>query len=325
MKNIFLSTIFSFAIVMMANAQTTTTDVKTQITTMTEQVKTIKKDIDDKKISDKDLTRDLQHQVEALSNEAENLADKIDEKLDDSKDDSLEKKIEKKIEATINADKDKKDKKDGDDDDKQDAKTKPKKEPRRTKMFFQVAYGLTDVQSKTLPTSLTPSWRSYSNEWAVMLQTRIGGVGSPVGIRYGVDWMTYRLQTPNHELQLAANGEPNYEPSVQTASSSFTRLRYIAVPLTLEFKLGKHGNLGLGGYAGVRISARSTYNYTGTQTEEVKHEVEHPFGTSQYVYGLRASIGYRGLSVYGNYPLSNTFEKKYTNVKTPTVGVLWGF
>jgi hypothetical protein len=330
MKNILLSNLFFFAILIVANAQTTTTtpsiDVKTQITTMTEQVKSIKKDIDDKKINDKDLSRDLQHQVEALSNEAENLADKIDDRLDDAKDDSLEKKIEKKLEAKIGGDKDKKEGSKSDEKAGDDSKnTKPKKEPRRTRMFFQVAYGLTDVQGKTQPENLTPAWRSYSNEWAIMLQTRIGGVGSPVGLRYGVDWMTNRLQTPNHQLVLAPNSEPEYLLNTQTASSSFTRIRYIALPLTLEFKLGKHGNLGLGGYAGVRISAKSIYNYVGTQTQEVKTEVEHPFGTSQYVYGVRASLGYRGLSIYGNYPLSNTFDKKYTDVKTPTVGVVWGF
>lgn len=202
---------------------------------------------------------------------------------------------------------------------------------RRTKMYFTLALGVNGLQKGDNNTDLVQpnidTWKSRNVEFGILLKTRLGGVSSPVKVYYGLTYNRFGYVLKGQDFDYKA--DPNAYPeaaftNVTNIKDARLKIGYAVVPLGLEFRLGKSGNLALGGYAGLRTRTSFEKEYNSVR-DVSNHDVKNArFGMNNTIYGAQASIGKGGLSLYGKINLSDLYsDGKYYNPYA--AGIKWDF
>lgn len=141
----------------------------------------------------------------------------------------------------------------------------------------------------------------------------------------GLNWYNFKFQDSRARFVKQDNRVLFYEevasidPIRSKLTTSYINLSF--VPL-LDFSYnrrnfrefshdnyeGKKFRIGLGGYAGYRVGGRSKFVYTeeGSNSKR-KIKDRDNFYLSNWRYGLRLQMGYRGLDLFANYDLNDLF------------------
>ncbi len=315
-------------------------DIDQSLSNIKKELEKIKSNVDSAKL--REIAKTLEKSADEIASEIEGIASEIEEKADklDEKYGNKGNKTEKKSDDNDDNDDDEEKGDIYNKDKKSDKKPKnpfnfkekkPKVE-RRTKTYFEVQTGLnglidgngTAIATRTYPKVNTWSWYfDYGMKW----KTRIGKVGSPVSVNYGLSYLRNKYRFENDtKITLSATGNPVFEVLTNTANDPKLITGYITVPIGIDVKVGKKGKFGVGAYGGYRVTSRQILEYK-TGSEKVEESRRASYGLNDIVYGASAKIGVGGLTLTGRYNFSPLFDSKNADYKYNTymLGLSWGF
>ncbi len=294
--------------------------VEQSISIIKKEIDNIKKNIDTAKL--REMAKQLGKSAEEIGDALEDMADDIEDKADEA-----EKKMEKSKpsndDKTIGVIQD----------EKGNVKIKTNvKVTRRTKMYFDFSIGLSgmvDNISSPVTDRFYPEAKTWgSRYWDIGLKfkTRIGGTNSKASITYGLSYLLNSLEFANDAKIEMTNGAPKFVKVDNATNSTELNIGYLTIPIGLEFKVGKKGKLGVGGYAGYRIRSVQNIDYKN-DTERIEESRKANYGLNNIMYGASAKIGVGGLVLTGRYNLSTLFKdtNKDYQYNLYNLGLSFGF
>lgn len=191
-----------------------------------------------------------------------------------------------------------------------------KENVRRTKTYFLINVGPTDVlvndENENVINPTYKPWRSWSGNVGMLFSTRLGGANSWVYVNYGLLWKFMYLETKDDVQLSLVDDEPEYitSPYASTLKHSQFSRQSLVLPVQLRFA-GKGAdafNLMLGGYGGIRLYAFQDVEYKSEIGEEARLRLRDDYHTNLWNYGVTAAIGQRWWQLYADYELSNLFK-----------------
>ena len=78
--------------------------------------------------------------------------------------------------------------------------------------------------------------------------------------------------------------------------------------------------IGVGGYAGVNLSARQKLKYD-EDGEDVKLKIKDDYNVNRFVYGLSGYVGWRGAALYLKYDLNPLFKDNPVEQRNVSLGL----
>lgn len=290
--------------------------VEESIVKIKKEIENIKKSIDTAKL--REIARELGKNAEEIGEALEDIADELEEKAD-----KMEEKIEDEKEFNgIGVVRGK------------DGSTKVKtsaKVGRRTKMYFDFGIGLTGIVNES-PENMSlvfPEYKTWASRyWEVGLKfkSRIGGAKSPASITYGLSYWLNSFESDNSVKLNYTNSVPRFEKVANAVGSTELNIGYVTLPIALEFKLGRKGKIGVGGFGGYRVRTVQNIDLK-TDTESIEERRKASYGLNNLTYGLNAKLGVGGIILNGKYTLSNLFkdDNKDYNMGVYNIGLSFGF
>lgn len=288
--------------------------IEESITKIKKEIETIKKNIDTAKL--REIAKELGKNADEIGDALEDIADELEEKAD-----KMEEKSAEKFEGIgIVSEK--------------DGSTKVKtsaKVGRRTKMYFDFGIGLTGMvnNSPENTTTIFPEYKTWgSRYWEVGMKfkTRIGGPKSPVSVNYGISYWLNSFESDNNVKISYENSIPKFERVANAVGSTELNIGYVTVPVGIDFKIGRKGKIGVGGFGGYRVRTVQNIDLK-TDTESIEERRKASYGLNNLTYGLNAKIGVGGLILHGKYTLSNLFkdDNKEYQMGIYNIGLSFGF
>ncbi len=198
---------------------------------------------------------------------------------------------------------------------------KRKRSDRRTVNNWNLDLGLNNyLQNGEFPDALGEPWglRPLGSRYVALStinKTRLGQPGSIAHLHWGlsVNWYNFMFQD-NVQIQRGPEQAIVAEPVVMGRNLDKSKLTaaYVNTPLMLVLDFGKSRNrgfnIGFGGYTGYRIAGYSKIRYE--DNNRTRRERNHDnFYLNNWRYGLTAQVGYRGITLFGNYDLNPLFSE----------------
>lgn len=205
----------------------------------------------------------------------------------------------------------------------EDGERKKSKKIDRTEDYFDIALGFNQqledgqflIEDKAGELDF---WRSTSFNLGFGWKSRIGNPYSKVYLKYGLDfsWHNFRLNNSEFLTLDANNGAMFDTTSLATASfdKSKYHIAYFNIPVMLQLDFSEPGDrdeaftLGVGGYAGIRLLAKTELEYSTAQYRRVEETRYDDFGTEQFRYGLMAQVGFDSFKITASYDLNEFFR-----------------
>lgn len=208
-----------------------------------------------------------------------------------------------------------------DEDDKEEPNNHPKKID-RTNGYFDINWGF-DQQLAGGSSIINDGpeeldfWRSHVFDFGFGGKTRVGSPYSKFYIKWGGEFSFngFRL-LENNTLQKDANGDVVIQAdSGKAVDKSKYNIAYFSVPVMLQLDFSDVGQIdesftiGVGGYAGVRLSSRRVLRYSTPQYSEIKEDIKGDLNTNQFRYGVMAQIGWDAFKITAKYDLNSFFKE----------------
>jgi hypothetical protein len=304
-------------------AQKDTTDAKTSktenekkidesIAKIKKEIETIKKNIDTAKL--REIAKELGKNADEIGEALEDIADELEEKADEA-----EEKTEKRFEnMTIPKDRSEKIKSSG-------------RVTRRTKMYLDFGIGLTGLVNNSPENAgaVFPEYKTWgSRYWEIGLKfkTRLGGANSRAAVTYGLSYWLNSFEADNNVKISYENSVPKFERVSNAVGSTELNVGYLTIPIGLEFKVGRKGKIGVGGFGGYRIRTVQHIDLK-TDTESIEESRRASYGLNNLTYGLSAKLGVGGIVLNGRYALSNIFKEdnKAYQMGVYNIGLIFSF
>jgi hypothetical protein len=283
------------------------------ISIIKKEIENIKKNIDSANL--REMAKELEKAAEEVGDALEDIADEVDEKADKEEEKADNQK--ENDDKTIGVIRDK--------EGKTTIKTSAKV-TRRTKMFFDLGLGLCGFRDQTL-SNLQGNYKTWgSNYWDLGLKfkTRIGGSSSKAYFTYGLTYLLNSFESNNDSKIELINNTPQ-TVFVNNAKSVELNVGYITLPLGLDFKIGKKGKFGFGGYAGYRVRTIQNIKYR-VVGEDISEKRNGSYGLNDFMYGASVKVGVGGLVLNGRYNISPLFENSTTpKSNIYNIGLSFGF
>ncbi|MFT5751688.1 MAG: hypothetical protein ACI86L_001192, partial [Dokdonia sp.] len=151
--------------------------------------------------------------------------------------------------------------------------------------------------------------------------------------RYGFSFNWNKISPRNNQIFADAGSETILEAFPINLKKNEFKNTTFTIPLFLEFGGYKKRQgedyvryfpagpvVGIGGYAGANIGTKQKLRYREAGNR-VKSDVRRNFNTSDFVYGVSAYVGWRGISVYGKYELTPIFKDNPVDEQLMSVGL----
>lgn len=159
-------------------------------------------------------------------------------------------------------------------------------------------------------------WKSTSFNLGFGWKTRIGSPYSKAYFKYGLDfsWHNFRLNGPG---VLNADNNGAFFDTLATDrvyDKNKYHIAYFNIPLMFQLDFSDVGDrdekftIGVGGYGGVRLSAKRELEYSTPIFEEIEEKAYDDFFTNQFRYGAMAQIGYGSFKITASYDLNEFFR-----------------
>lgn len=225
-------------------------------------------------------------------------------------------------------------------DEDDDTDDEPSNRPRkidRTNGYFDINWGF-DQQLAGGSSFITDGpeeldfWRSHVFDFGFGGKTRVGSPYSKFYIKWGGEFSFngFRL-LENNTLQKDANGDVVIQAdSGKAVDKSKYNIAYFSVPVMLQLDFSDVGQMdesftiGVGGYAGVRLSSRRVLRYSTPQYSEIKEDIKGDLNTNQFRYGVMAQIGWDAFKITAKYDL-NSFFKEGKGPDYQVAAITFGF
>ncbi len=228
---------------------------------------------------------------------------------------------------------------DEDDNDNNDSPSRKSKKIDPTEAYFDINFGF----NQQLPGGeelITDGpeelkfWKSTEFNMGLGGKTRIGSPYSKLYIKYGGEfsWHAFRLQNDNILLRT----DPDTVKIITDPDGDYSKTKYAIayfnIPLMLQLDFSEVGErddaftLGVGGYGGVRLRAKTEQEFTNDILGDAEREVKNDYNTSQFRYGLMAQVGFGNFKITGKYDLNPFFkdgEGPDYQMASVTVGFSW--
>lgn len=159
-------------------------------------------------------------------------------------------------------------------------------------------------------------WESISFNIGYGAKTRIGNPYSKVYVKYGVDFSWHNFHLKGNEMLTNDGSAATFEiaPDILGFKENKYYIAYFNIPVMLQLdfsEAGEHNDsftFGLGGYAGIRLLAKTEAEYNNAQYERVEVKVYDDFFTQQFRYGVMTQIGFDSFQVTTSFDLNEFFR-----------------
>ena len=151
-------------------------------------------------------------------------------------------------------------------------------------------------------------------------KTRLLGKNSDLRFVYGVSYQSNGLKPTNNQYFVKEGDNTTLDVYEGNLDKSKFRLDNLVIPLYLEFSpyknrvregfVSRYRNtfvLGVGGYAGLNLSARQKLKFND-ESNHSKEKIKDNYNTNNVVYGLGFYIGKGDTSLYVKYDLNTIFK-----------------
>lgn len=137
-------------------------------------------------------------------------------------------------------------------------------------------------------------------------------VGKSLNINIGITYLRYRLKVSNDLILYSPDIDK--QPAVFTTLENINddpkiRINYLTLPIDCEIKLSKSMDLTLGAYLGYRLNASQKIK-SKLNSEEIESVRQGSYSLNDWMYGVKAGLGFGKFDLFVNYNLSNLFEDK---------------
>lgn len=159
-------------------------------------------------------------------------------------------------------------------------------------------------------------WRSHEFNFGFGGKTRIGSPYSKLYVKWGGEFSFHGFRLlGNNSLQRDANDDAVIQMDTgKSIDKSKYNISYFNVPVMLQLDFSDVGDidesftLGVGGYAGVRLSSRRVLHYSTAQYNEIEENIKGDFNTNQFRYGVMAQVGWDAFKLTAKYDLNQFFK-----------------
>ncbi|WP_455169584.1 hypothetical protein, partial [Aegicerativicinus sediminis] len=213
---------------------------------------------------------------------------------------------------------------------------KPRKYDRRTTSDVVLAIGINNAitEGEGLSDSPFKTFGSGFVELGWAWTTRVLENSNAWRFRYGLSLQWNKLDAKDN-MYFVQNGDiTTFEEFPRDLKKSKFRVTNLVVPLHFEFGPSKkierktyfrystadQFKIGIGGYAGVRLSSMQKLKYK-EDGNRVKEKIKRNYNASNFAYGLSAYIGFDDFSIYAKYDLSTIFKDQAIDQNNVSLGL----
>jgi len=206
----------------------------------------------------------------------------------------------------------------------------------RTSLGLVIAMGLNNVvvKGESLEDSEYKIAGSRFFELGVVSSTRVFKNTNFLRFKYGLSYMSNGLKPTGNRYFIENGDQTELEDFDIELDKSKFRVDHLVVPAHFEFGPSKvkkseekiryysekKFKVGVGGYAGLRISTRQKLKYS-VDGDKVKDKIKRSYNTSDFTYGASAYAGFGAALLYLKYDLSPVFQNAIVEQNNVSLGV----
>lgn len=202
-------------------------------------------------------------------------------------------------------------------------KTPPKYDIRTSnQLLFAMGFNNALIEGQSLDDSPYKLGGSGFVELGWLWNTRVFKSSNFLRLKYGFSfqWNKFDIKD-NLYFQKEANQTTLQEFPYQLKKAKFRTTNFV-IPAFIEvgpylkkdyknrvrYFTDDHFKIGIGGYAGVNLSAMQKLVYEDENGDRVKDKIKTGYNANRFVYGLAAYVGVGDYSLYAKYDLSPVFK-----------------
>ncbi|QIE60380.1 PorT family protein [Rasiella rasia] len=213
-----------------------------------------------------------------------------------------------------------------------------RKYDRRTSSQLVFSFGLNNaiIDGQSLSDSPYKIGGSRYAELGLAWTTRVFKESNFLRFRYGVSFQFNGLKATDNRYFVDTGAQTELQDFGLDLDKSKFRMDNVVVPVHFEiggsrkiekedyfrYNTNKSFKLGVGGYAGLNMSARQKLKFDNGD-EKVKQKLKAGYNTNNFIYGLSAYVGYGDISLYAKYDLNTIFKDNTIDQRNVSLGVRW--
>ncbi len=217
-----------------------------------------------------------------------------------------------------------------------DKEKKKKKYDRRTTNDFVLAFGLNNaiVEGESLDDSPYKFLGSHFLELGWAWKYRVFENTNFVRLKYGLSLQINSLKPEDNMYFVQSNNQTLLETFPENLKKSKFTMTNLVVPIHFEFGASKKTEhktyfrystrnrfkFGVGGYAGLNVSARQKLKYT-MDGDKIKDKQKNGFNNSNLIYGVSGYLAKGDVAIYIKYDLSPIFKDQITEQHNISLGL----
>lgn len=159
--------------------------------------------------------------------------------------------------------------------------------------------------------------KSWFWEFGMIKDVRLGSQESNVLLEFGVTYLRNRFRLDRSVVLISDSGrDGGFESFENNTSNVRINNSFITIPINLVIGRRKNLSLGVGGYAGYRMSTVQKLFYV-ENNEDIEMKRSGDYNINDWLYGAQVSLSFKNITLIGKYHLSNFFENKTGNTLYP--------
>ena len=211
-----------------------------------------------------------------------------------------------------------------------------RKYDRRTTSDLVVAIGLNNAITKgeSLGDSDFKIAGSRFFELGIAWKTRVFKESNWLRVKYGFSFQWNGLKPTDNRYFMDTGAETELVVHPEDLDKSKFRMDNLVFPVHLEFgpsnKIENEDyfryntynkiKVGVGGYAGFKLGSRQKLRFN-MDGEEIKQKLKSNYNTNNFIYGVSAYVGWRGLALYAKYDLNTIFKDNPIEQRNVSLGL----
>ncbi|MCW9038103.1 hypothetical protein [Altibacter sp.] len=215
-------------------------------------------------------------------------------------------------------------------------KSNERKYDRRTYSDFVLAVGLNNVITKgeSLNDSDFKIGGSRFAEIGWAWKTRVFEESNWLRFKYGFSFQFNGLKPTDNRYFVDTGSQTELQEFPVDLDKSKFRMDNLVFPVHFEvgpskkiegenyFRYSTYNKVkvGIGGYAGFKLSSRQKLKYTA-DGEDVKEKLKAEYNTNNFIYGLSAYVGWRETALYVKYDLNTLFKDNPVEMRNISLGL----
>lgn len=217
-----------------------------------------------------------------------------------------------------------------------DGRQSHRKFDKRTYSEIVFAFGLNNaiIEGQSLDDSPYKIGGSRFTEFGVNWSTRVFKNSNWLRFRYGLSVQYNGLKPTDNKYFVDTGVETELQEHPIDLDKSKFRLDNLVIPVYFELgpsrKIEKEEyfryntdhsfKIGLGGYAGIKLSTRQKLKYS-ENGEDVKQKLRSNYNTNNFIYGIGGYIGYGDISLNVKYDLNTIFKDNPVEQRNVSLGL----